>query len=166
MSRGPVEEAIEVFLDVKRKVVRKDEDLGSKLRTRSHEMPEIMLELGLVPALSFCLAKAKVETLKLVVSKVEDCELSLRKEGGKEPSKEELSYAAYAYVTLRYLCKQAPAVGAGSVCDLVREENKLYEFLLSMMEGAVEPPVYGLLQQYLQQFKRLCGAAFKPERGR
>lgn len=168
MDRSPVEEAIEAFLEVKRKVVKGDGELGSKLRTRSREVPELMLELGLVPALSFCLAKAGMEALRRVVSEVEGCELAAAREGGEEgkekkEKKEELSYAAYAYVVLRYLRGYAKA---GSVCDLVREEDRLYELLGSMVGGAIGPPAYGLLLQYLQQFKRLCEAAFERESGR
>lgn len=57
---NPVKMAMDVFLEIKREV-KQNEKLGSRLRTRAREVPELIKDVGLIPALSFCYAKAKGE---------------------------------------------------------------------------------------------------------
>lgn len=159
MSYNPISEAIEVFLEVKNKVIRDDKELGSKVRTRSREAPEMILTLGIIPTLSFYLSKAGLNALEYVVKTIKGNRSKQNKIG-----KEDLSYAIYSYVILRYLCKYLPMVEAKDVHELVEKGgDKLYEFLLSMVKGESKVPVYRLLIQYLQQFKRLCEASFERE---
>ena len=57
---APVKHAIDIFLQIKGEVGG-DEELGSDVRARAREVPELMESCGLIPALSFCYAKAKEE---------------------------------------------------------------------------------------------------------
>ena len=162
MSYNPISEAIEVFLEVKDKVIKDDRELGSKVRTRSREGPEMILTLGITPTLSFYLSKAGLKTLEYVVKTIKS-----NHPEQKGVKKEDLSYAIYSYVILKYLCKYLPTVEAKDVYDLVEKGgDKLYKLLSLMVKGESRIPVYRLLIQYLQQFKRLCEASFEPERGR
>ncbi len=58
MKLDPLGEAIRIFMEIKQEV-GPNEELGSELRTRARQIPELIEELGLIPALSFCFAKAK-----------------------------------------------------------------------------------------------------------
>ncbi len=54
---NPVKIAMDIFLEIKQEI-NQNERLGSKLRTRAREIPELVEDIGLIPALSFCYAKA------------------------------------------------------------------------------------------------------------
>ncbi len=56
----PVKQAIEIFLKIKQEV-RDNSSLGSRLRARAREMPELMESIGLISTLSFCYAKKNGE---------------------------------------------------------------------------------------------------------
>jgi len=51
-----IELAVDVFLKIKSEVESKS--IGPKLRQRAREIPELIESMGLIPALSYCFAKA------------------------------------------------------------------------------------------------------------
>ncbi len=191
MSINLTREAIEVFLEIKRKldqirdevikakIENKDKerllknivDIESKLRSRSREIPEMMVDLGLVPTLSFCLAKAGIDNLMLVFRLMSGCSTDFDELKNIKP--EEFSYALYTYIILRYLSKIITVqLEIEGLEKLSRESktkefaDKLYEYLNNLARGSIAVATYKLLQPYLIQFKRLCEAAFRLESGR
>lgn len=173
-----VEEALHVFIDIKEKIIDKlkDEKLGSKLRSKAREIPEMILELGLVPTISYCLAKAEIDKVIKVVRVIKkgDSEAieELSKLKLKESDQEKLAYALYTYVLLNYLSTIARTINNAEL-DLEKltdkdntEEvsNKLIRYLEELMKSNIKTLAHELLYPYMLQFKRLCEAVYKSER--
>ncbi len=172
-SIDPIKEAIQVFMNIKEKVIdkfedkEKSEEIGSKLRARAREIPEMMLELGLVPTLSYCLAKANIDNIKKVITIIER-DTSI--EELKDAKSEELAYALYTYALLKYL---AIIMGNVKGIELKMEElaeksekevsDILLKYFEALTEDTTKTPLHELLQSYLLQFKRLCETVYKPE---
>jgi len=179
MSRviNPVEEALHVFIDIKEKIIDKlkDEKLGSKLRSRAREIPEMILELGLVPTISYCLAKAGVDNVIKVVRVIrKDSRESISEL--ERSDQEELAYALYTYFLLNYLSIVAKKInnveidldglaGKNNIEEKVKEiDNKLIRYLEELMKSTIKTLAHELLYPYMLQFKRLCEAVYKSER--
>ena len=167
----PTREAIQVFINIKERVIDKlgneEEKVGSKLRRRAREIPEMMLELGLIPTLSYCVSKAEISNVIKVTNVIV--------RGGslnaiKDPEK--IAYALYAYALLKYLTIIVSRVNTVEfkIEDLVegdekKVQNKLIGYLKALVKISTTAPLYRMLQPYVLQFKRLCEATFKSERG-
>ncbi|MGC9106642.1 MAG: type III-B CRISPR module-associated protein Cmr5 [Infirmifilum sp.] len=166
----PVGEAIQVFMSLKNKIVDRlgdsklSDGVGSKLRARSREVPEMILEQGLVPTLSFCLAKAGIENVEKVVGIMERDE-SIDEVKDKEIESEKLAYALYTYAILKYLTLISGKSIEGIIENDVENGDKLFNYLGELIMSNTRTPLYRMLQPYLLQFKRLCEATFKPGRG-
>ncbi len=185
----PIGRAIETFLKVKNLVDqldkqrenKKDKGVGSKLRARAREIPEMMLDLGLVPTLSYCFAKAGTGNISRVIRAVnsgkpdnllEAKDKSETKDKKDKDEDEKLSYALYTYVLLSYLSIVAGRVGN---VELKMEElagrsdseftDILLRYIDALMKSDVKTVVQRLLQQYMLEFKRLCEAVYESERG-
>jgi len=165
----PVEEGIKTFRDIKEKIIdkideRKRDNVGSRLRARAREVPEMMLELGLVPAISFCLAKAGIKNVIEVAKAIERPD-SKSLDNLKE---EELAYAIYSYAVLKYLTIIAGKVDDAklSIEDIVDKDQKevqgmLIKYLDALVKAGAGMQLYSLLLPYLLEFKRLCEAVYE-----
>jgi CRISPR type III-B/RAMP module-associated protein Cmr5 len=127
----PIELAVEIFLKIKSEV--KDESIGSKLRHRAREIPELIVSMGLIPTLSYCFAKAN---------------------SGEEVE----PYRLYLRAILDYLCS----------LKFLKEDseealNKSVETIKNL--SSISSVVTLFLNPFLIEFKRLCEATWKPERG-
>jgi len=177
MSRKHIEEAIRIFLNIKARLDEANIDekskteVKSKLRSRAREIPEMIVELGFIPTLSFCLAKSGIDNLRMVIDWIEYG----KAERFSEYKPEELSYALYVYVILKYLSNHMSTLklDQGEVnLDLEmlgkgkRTTDVLYRYLEALAYGVNALVASKLLQPYLLQFKRLCEAEFPSERGR
>lgn len=159
----PIRLAIELFLETKKealeearsmvaketkgeKTIRKEEieerarkrverELGPKLRTRAREMPELVESIGLVPALSFYYAKAK------------------------DKREESIAYRLYLRAILRYLTEGLGVLDL-SIDDALNSPAETLEKLYPLSSVAAS-----LLRPFLVEFKRLCEASWKAERG-
>jgi len=172
MSINPVKGAIEVFLEIKKKLDElKRDDVESKLRARAREIPGMITDIGLIPTLSFCLAKAGVHNLALVFRWMSDDSKRSYNQNVSTIKPEELSYALFVYTTLKYLGRiKGLQFNIEDLKRLSRKDkneefiSKLYEYLNILTQDNKAIIASKLLQQYLIQFKRLCEASFKPER--
>jgi CRISPR type III-B/RAMP module-associated protein Cmr5 len=156
----PIREAIQIFLNLKARIIDRlgdnklSETIGSKLRTRSREIPEMILDLGLVPTLSFCLAKAGINNVRRVIHAME-------REGDKSINIDDTvkyAYALYTYAILKYL-----TLITGDQVEELLEKDKVITFLKKLIETNAQVPLYNMLQPYLIQFKRVCEATYRPE---
>ena len=177
-TKNAVKEAIQTFMNIKEKVidklmdkdVKKAEKVGAKLRSRAREIPEMILELGLVPTISYCLSKANVDNVVKVIKVIEMSD-SVQLKELLEIKEEELAYALYTYALLNYLSIIAGKVGDSELkLEELAEKNRdrvynvLIRYLEALMESEVKSLIHKLLQLYLLQFKRLCEATYKSER--
>jgi len=128
----PIELVVDIFLKIKSEV--EDKSIGPKLRQRAREIPELIESMGLIPALSYCFAKAN--------------------SGGKEAEPYKLYIRAILeYLnSLKFLEEDLESVFNNSVETI----KKLYP-----ISSVVTP----LLRPFLIEFKRLCEATWKPEKG-
>lgn len=198
--RKPVEEGINIFLkingvlDTFEKKVKESKNLDqlkSKIRSRAREVPEMIAELGLVPTLSFCLAKSEKEGFRDIITLLERndeeaVEQVLNKIiNGKDKEKDKdldkldkYAYAIYTYVLLKFLSNYLGSLKYREdsqerevkldLANLDKNENAwndLYKYLEALMQGGGNILATRLLQPYLLQFKSLCEAEFKPEGG-
>jgi len=199
----PVAEAIKAFMRVKRvvdeigkednpKLRAGEKEVGAKLRSRAREAPEMILGLGLVPTLSFYLAKARADLLLGVITAIEKSKPStevvrkIRPDWEKRPDWEGLASALYIYAVLKYLSTIMGKVNSvelnmEELADLgekvseggeeerrsaLREaQGMLATYLGAILSASRTAPMYELLWPYLLQFKRLCEATFESERG-
>jgi CRISPR type III-B/RAMP module-associated protein Cmr5 len=166
---GPVELALEIFEEIAENDV-KSENIGSKLRTRAREGPELMRTMGLIPTLSFYYAKAQDA---LLASK-------------KDP--EPVAYMLYLKAILLYLEKIGIIQNASQVFYLQKEieelqnkkdasrdernkqieekRNQLKRNMLSILDNLLNKSsvAKNLLDPYLIEFKRLCEATWEREK--
>lgn len=185
MTYRPVADAIESFIkvknaidilankvekmEIKEKAKKKEEieETKKKIRSRSREIPPMILDVGLVPTLSFILAKATLENLRLVVNIAEESG-QVTSQLSAIPSSTELSYAFYAYIIFRFLEKYLGPKCPGtslkdSAADAKRLERYVEEYLKRLSEDMNSQIALKLLKPYLGQFKRLCEAEFPKE---
>lgn len=146
---NPVNLAISMFTQI-RNEIGEDETLGSKLRHRAREGPELIKSLGLIPTLSFYYAKAR----DAMVGK-----------GDKESK----AYALYLEAVLLYLeevkivkgirdiFSQKPAEGS---------EKEIHEKMVNTLKDISGKSYIAakLLKPFLIEFKRLCEAVWERER--
>lgn len=161
-SLDPVGEAINVFINLKIKIIDKlgdklSEVVGSKLRSISRDTPEMILELGLVSTLSYCLAKARIENVGKIIKVLEDG--SPIDVLGKEVKEEELAYALYVYALLKYLTQ----ITGKNIKEVAGGSDELFRYFEDLIKNGAHVGLYNMLHAYLVQFKRLCEATFKPE---
>jgi len=160
----PVELAMETFTKI-RNEIGDNEELGSKLRARAREGPELIRSLGLIPVLSFYYAKARDALLG----------------GGGE---EEKAYLLYFKAILLYLERLGLVKGVSDVFDLQsklqnasgasseRKElekklrNEIHERVINILQDLINRSFIAsrLLTPYLIEFKRLCEAVWERER--
>lgn len=168
----PTREAIQVFLEIKKTVIDhlegdKSEEVGSKLRTRAREIPEMIVEMGLIPTISYCIAKANISNFQKVTNSLE---LGTFIDELKNVKSEELAYALYSYVILKYMSIIAGNLNGVKfgLDDLVRKEKAevsdlIIKYIGALTENMTKIPITQLLLSYLLQFKRLTEAVYKPE---
>lgn len=119
-----------------------DKNVGRSFRARARSMPDIINDVGLVPALSFCFANAT----KSMYDKV----IEIWRKGCEEPIKaEEGGYALYLLLVLSYL-RDVEILKV----DISRPVEALGE-LVSVQTLAAK-----LLAPYCIQLKRLAEAVY------
>jgi len=129
--------------------------LSGKFRARARDLPSLVTEIGLVPALSFCYGKAGKDTY-------EKMEESFSK-NIKIDGNEEESYALYLLLVLDYIRKLGlinQTEGATDVVDALNQLSggeRLSESALPKVELASK-----LIRPYLLEIKRLSEALFEP----
>ena len=170
---NPTKIAIHTFIRIKDILdkIEKQNTLKEKLRTRSRNIPEMIADLGLVPALSFCLSKAGIKNLTKVLRVISSGDPKEILENRDKIGEEELSYALYVYVILKYLSDNLGTLKVEDKkikldLDKLKDDsvNALYDYLYALMHGANSVIAINLLQPYLTQFKRLCEATFPAEK--
>ena len=128
----------------------KGEEVGSKTRARTREILTYIWSGGLVPTLTFYLAKGEENNIKIVKGAFEGEEKLVG-----EPEK--LAYAIIFYLTFKRL-KQLSFISS----DLGDPRSCLHELI--EMDPFKRMYAFNLLTSYLLEFKKLCEATFKPER--
>jgi CRISPR type III-B/RAMP module-associated protein Cmr5 len=145
---NPVELAIEIFTKI-REEVGEDRELGSKLRHRAREGPELIRSMGLIPTLSFYYAKAR----KALV-------------GGGD--REEKAYALYLMAMMSYLEKIGLAKNVSSIFSSQsrQSDKEVHDKLINVLNELTGKSLIAarLLNPFLVEFKRLCEAVWERER--
>ena len=125
--------------------------VGTSFRSRCREIPSLIEDMGLVPALSFCYAKAGKDTYN-------DMKSMLRN-GGKITDKNhvERGYGIYFYFVLKRL-KELKLI----------EDTHLDEPIKALEElgQGKERVASRLMKSYIVQLKKLSEAVFKAEEER
>ena len=195
-AEKPIREAVEIFLKLKDRIDKigkyvdknKIKELKTKIRSRAREIPEKIAELGLIPTLTFCLAKSEKENLRKAVVLMETGIEGLKnikvikKEGGEKQtfdiSSDKFAYALYTYILLKYLGTHLGTIKLKSnnqeeeikldLTELVEHYEQavdtIYRYLIALAQGTLSLIVYKFIQSYLIQFKRLCEMEFPAER--
>ena len=145
---NPVGLAIEIFTKI-REEVGEDRVLGSKLRHRAREGPELIRSMGLIPTLSFYYAKAREALV-----------------GGGD--KEERAYALYLMAIMSYLEKIGLVKDVSHVFSSQSRpsDKEVHEKLISVLDELAGKSLIAarLLNPFLIEFKRLCEAVWERER--
>ncbi|MEM3404680.1 MAG: type III-B CRISPR module-associated protein Cmr5 [Sulfolobales archaeon] len=127
---------------------REKSEVGKSFRSRCRELPSLIEDVGFVPALSFCYAKAKKATYDEVNR--------LLKNGGKIDEKDdtEKGYGIYLYFVLKRL-KDLKLIKENHLDDPIKALGEL-----SMGKQSVASR---LLRPYIVQMKKLSEAVFEGE---
>lgn len=128
-------------------------EVGKKVRARAREVLTYMLSGGMIPTLTFYLAKGEESTIKLIKDAFEG-------KSARELEKitaERLAYAIIFYLSFKRL-KQLGFVSS----DLRNPRNCLRELI--KINSVRRIYAFNLLTLYLLEFKKLCEATFEPER--
>jgi CRISPR type III-B/RAMP module-associated protein Cmr5 len=145
---NPVELAIEIFTKI-REEVGEDRVLGSKLRHRAREGPELIRSMGLIPTLSFYYAKARDALLG-------------------EGRSEERAYALYLKAIMSYLEKIGLVKDVSHIFSSQSRpsDKEVHEKLISVLNELSGKSLIAarLLNPFLVEFKRLCEAVWERER--
>jgi len=122
--------------------------VGASFRSRCREIPTLIEDVGLIPALSFCYAKATKERYENIRKLIE--------EGGTIDEGDNISkgYAAFLYFVLKRL-KTLNLISDNSVAEPIEALKELRD-----LKGSVARK---LLRPYIIQLKKLSEAVFKPE---
>lgn len=127
-----------------------DSEVGKSLRSRCRELPALIEEVSIVPALSFCYAKAGHKNY-------EEVKGALEREKGEINDGREKGYAVYLYFALKRL----------------KELNLIEETHLSRPIEALKHLANGnqrvasiLIRPYIVQIKKLAEAVFPEEERR
>ncbi|MEM3383315.1 MAG: type III-B CRISPR module-associated protein Cmr5 [Nitrososphaerales archaeon] len=141
--------AIKDFKDLLESLENKEQsEIGKSFRSRCREIPSLIEDVGLVPALSFCYAKASKDIYEKVKSE-------LRKGGkidGNNPT--EKGYGIYFYLMLKRL-KELKLIEETYLDDPIKALEKISE--------GKERVANRLLRPYIVQMKKLSEAVFKAE---
>lgn len=136
----PVLAAITIFKDVRKEIEelektnkKRRDEIGSKLRARARDVPELIEELGLVPALSFLYSKRADYDYRLMLKAIL---LYLQKTG-----------VLSSRYDVNAMIEEGRAEDLNMVDFLVNLRNK---------SSAIVP----LLRPFLVEFKRLCEATW------
>jgi CRISPR type III-B/RAMP module-associated protein Cmr5 len=155
---NPVGLAIEIFTKI-REEVGENRELGSKLRHRAREGPELIRSMGLIPTLSFYYAKAR----KALV------EGGDREEREEERTKaEEKAYALYLMAIMLYLEKIGLVKDVSSIFSSQSRpsDKEVHRRLINVLDELSGKSLIAarLLNPFLIEFKRLCEAVWERER--
>lgn len=130
---------------------KEDSKVGEGFRTRCRELPNLIEDVGFVPALSFCYAKATKNVYKKIRKLIENKEGMI-----KDDDHTKQSYGIYFYLLL----KRLKALG------LIKADlNEPIEVLEELTKGK-ERIASKLIRPYIIQLKKLSEAVFKAEEGR
>ena len=131
----------------------KGKDIERKVRTMESEILTQIWMNGLLPTLTFYLAKGEEDNFKAIKEAFEQGKSSFN----VEDSVEKLAYAAMLYLILRELKRLNILKGNfGNPRGCIHELIEM-GFLKRMYASRV-------LSLYLYEFKKLCEAVFEPER--
>ncbi|MFN3805280.1 MAG: type III-B CRISPR module-associated protein Cmr5 [Pyrobaculum sp.] len=131
----PIAAAIEIFLEIKKKIDedKEKDNVGSKLRSRAREVGELIEEVGLVPALSFLYSKR----------------------GDKKKDNKDYEYMFEAIWKYLHRLKFVKNANMDNIDEVIKELDEL------VGRSYVVLP---LLRPFLIEFKRLCEATWEPGR--
>lgn len=131
---------------------RENSKVGESFRSRCREFPSFMIDIGFVPALSFCYAKASKAIYDDIKEKLKKEKLE-EKDKIDENEYTEKGYATYLYFILKRL----------SELNLIKKEDleNPVEALKKLSEKGVTSR---LIYPYILQLKRLSEAVFKSGR--
>jgi len=122
--------------------------VGGSFRARCREIPSLIEDVGFIPALSFCYAKAKKEIYDEIKEK-----LNQRIEIDEKDFMEK-SYGIYLYLTLKRL-SELKLIDKTHVNDPIQAFEELSQ--------GKERVASMLIKPYLVQLKKLAEAVFKAE---
>lgn len=123
-------------------------EVGKSFRSRCRELPSLVEDVGLVPALSFCYAKAGKDIYEHVKG-------ALKNKGKVDDSNHrEKGYGIYLYFVLKKL-KEIKLIEEGHVEDPIKAFRELSE--------GKQRVAGRLLRPYIVQMKRLSEAVFEAE---
>lgn len=132
---------------------KEESKVGESFRSRCREMPSLIEDMGLVPALSFCYAKAKKDTYGKMREALES--------GGKikinDEAHTEKGYGIYLYFMLKRL-KDLKLIEEGHLNEPIKA--------LEELEKGKQRVASRLLRPYIVQMKKLSEAIFEAEGGR
>ncbi|MEM0500467.1 MAG: type III-B CRISPR module-associated protein Cmr5 [Candidatus Korarchaeota archaeon] len=182
MSLNPTAKAVEMFMKVKAALNAciKDnnvrEEVKRSIRARSREIPTMMMDIGLVPVLSFLLAKSGIDNLRKAANLIENLKTKCleRMSSEEKVDVKDFSYGVYAYVILKYLeeylrpkerveSKELPKSLKDSTADKEQLADYVEKYLEFLLNGVNSQIALRILGPYLEQFKRLCEAEFPKE---
>jgi CRISPR type III-B/RAMP module-associated protein Cmr5 len=128
---------------------RENSKVGESFRSRCREFPSFMIDVGFVPALSFCYAKAS----KAIYDEIKEKLKKEKLEDLDENESTKKGYAIYLYFILKRL----------SEYNLIKKED-VEDPVEALKELSKKGVTSGLLYPYILQLKRLSEAVFKSER--
>lgn len=141
--------AIKDFEDLLSSLEKKeDSEVGKSFRSRCRELPSLIEDVGLVPALSFCYAKAKKATYEKIKS--------ILKKGDKIDDKDDMEkgYGIYLYFVLKRL-KDLKLIAEDQLDDPIKA--------LEELQKGKQRVANRLLRPYIGQMKKLSEAIFRAE---
>ena len=125
---------------------KEESKIGGSFRARCRELPSLIEDVGFVPALSFCYAKATKDVYENIRKLIES------KSTIKDGDSTKQGYGIYLYLVLKRL----------KTLGLVKLDlNKPINILGELMEK--ERLASKLIRPYIVQLKRLSEAVFKIE---
>lgn len=143
-----ISDAIKDFDELLSLLENKEEsEVGKSFRARSRELPSLIEDVGFVPALSFCYAKATKNVYEKIRKLIENKEDTI-----KDDDSTKQGYGIYFYLVLKRL----------KTLGLIKVNlDKPIDALEELMEK--ERLASKLIRPYIVQLKRLSEAVFKVE---
>lgn len=140
--------AIDDLNNLLRSLVKKESEVGKSFRSRCRELPSLIEEVGVVPALSFAYGKATKKTYDDVKTKLKN------KDNIDDNNQIEKAYGIYLYFILKRL-KDFNLINEEQLNDPV----KALDELAKGKQGVASK----LLRPYMAELKKLSEAVFEVE---
>ena len=140
-----IKSVLEDFEEIKN-IINIDKDYGSGFRTRARTIPSLIMDIGLIPSITFLYSKIEEKNYKILINFLEKRE---DVSNLKKISSEKISYGLYLYLLLKHLKRKGLISDEKDVPKSINALSQKVEFSTN------------IILPYLIEVKKLATALYE-----